>query len=155
MTAQEMKQELLGMGELSLGDERLLNRPTIKEHTIIRMYKKYHKAKNTASEGYLFIINKYEALAKALFDMDSEDYNSNFFDRITNADAKEFEKDHTQRKAYAHERAIEILDEFNSRFDVEVVLQYAENSDPAGAKTFTWRNKFFKAYETLKEWSEM
>lgn len=153
MTAQEMKQELLGMEELSWGDERLLNRPDIRDHAIIRMYKKYHKDTNAVSDGYVFIINAYDGLDKALFDMDAEDYTSNFFDRMTNADAKEFEKADTQRKAYAHERAIKILDEFNSRFDVEAVLKYAENSDPAGSKCFTCRNAFFDRYNKMKEWA--
>lgn len=155
MTVEEMKTELLRMEELSWGDERLLNRPTIQHHTIERMWKKYHKDTNSVSEGYIFIINSFEGLGDKLSEFDAEDYSANFFERMVNADEEEFKKANNQRSAYAQKRAKEILDEFNSRFDVLAVLRYAENSDPAGSKTFTWRNKFFSAYETLKEWAEM
>lgn len=155
MTAEEMKTELLGMEELSWGDERLLNRSDIRDYTIERLWKKYHKDTNSASEGYIFIINSFEGLEDKLSEFDAEDYSANFFERMVNADKEEFKKADSQRSEYSQKRAKEIIEEFESRFDVSTVLKYAENSDPAGSKTFTWRNKFFKAYETLKEWAEM
>ena len=158
MTVEEMKADLLENCELSFTDSRKLKR-NIADGLLRKMYKAYHPFVNPAEDGYNFIMRKYEALLKSLYELfDIEDYNLNIFDRLN--EAAQYSKEdlstlERERIEYRTERSTEILAEFNNKYNLAEVEEYAGDGFNFDAFGNGYSTTFSKAFKALTEWAEM
>lgn len=157
MSAEEMKADLLNNCELSFTDSRKLKR-NIADGLLRKMYKAYHPFVNPAEEGYNFIMRKYEGLLKSLYELfDIEDYSLNIFDRLN--EAAQYSKEdlstlERERIEFRKEISTEILAEFNNKYNLAEVEEYAGDSLNFAVSGTGYSTTFSKAFKSLTEWAE-
>ena len=156
MTVEEMKADLENC-ELSFTDSRKLKR-NISGGLLRRMYKEYHPFVDKAEDGYYFIMREYEALLKSLYELfDIEDYNINIFDRLN--EAAQYSKEdlstlERERIKFRTEISTEILAEFNNKYNLTEVEEYAGDSLNFAASGTGYSTTFSEAFKALTEWAE-